>query len=338
MGSDRKVTAWLTTPNEAGAVSILHLSGDVKEILRSLTGLHEWRAGGMVLAAIDGIRDILCAMPAEDVALIMPQGGVRVVQRLAAAVQSRGVEVRTPRASPARVLFPEAGSAAEAMMLHALARAASPLAIDLLLQKGRIAVPGSAITDEDRQRSKRLNRLIDPPLVVLAGAPNVGKSTLSNALAGRSLSIAMDLAGTTRDYTMARINVGGLVVNWADTPGRRNLATDSIERAAIEITDRLIAAADLLIALADSDSPWPELKAHLHVGSKADLKRRPEADLCVSALTGEGIEDLARLVRESLVPQRDLDRSGSWLLDNVVARPSPPPAAANAGHSEREQH
>ena len=67
-----------------------------------------------------------------------------------------------------------------------------------------------SLSEEDLARSRRLNRLIEPPLVVVVGAANVGKSTLGNALVGRSMSIATDLPGSTRDYTSGRVELAGV--------------------------------------------------------------------------------------------------------------------------------
>jgi GTP1/Obg family GTP-binding protein len=130
-------------------------------------------------------------------------------------------------------LYPEASDRFEALMLAALARAQSPLAIDLLLDQPRrwrrIRRARRQLSEEDLARSTRLNRLIEPPVAVLAGQPNVGKSTLSNALLGRAMSIAYDMPGTTRDYTAGWIDLAGLVVSWHDTPG--NAARQRSNRA-----------------------------------------------------------------------------------------------------------
>jgi tRNA modification GTPase len=148
------------------------------------------------------------------------------------------------------------------------------------------------------------------------GTPNVGKSTLSNALLGRSMSITLDAPGTTRDYTTGLIDLAGLVVRWHDTPGLRE-TDDEVEAMAIDLARGLLANADLIVALTDAETEWPALprEADMRVASKCDLARRDDADLCVSAVTGEGLAELAAAVRDRLVPPDDLRHPGPWMFD-----------------------
>ena len=153
-------------------------------------------------------------------------------------------------------------------------------------------------------------------IVVVAGPANVGKSTLSNVLIGRSMSIASDRPGTTRDYTAGRINLGGLVVDWYDTPGQR-AGGDEIEREARELARPLIVGADCLVAMTDHEQPWPQLPRDpdLRVANKHDLGDRDDADLSISAATGAGIAELVTAVRDRLVRPDDLAHTGPWLFD-----------------------
>jgi tRNA modification GTPase len=204
----------------------------------------------------------------------------------------------------------------EALALAALARARSPLAVDLLMDQPRRWRLQPALSEEDEARSRRLNRLIDPPMVVLAGPPNVGKSTLSNALLGRSMSIAHDQPGTTRDYTAALFDLVSLVVRWHDTPGLRT-TDDPIEGKAIELAGRMMASADVLIAMTDAEHDWPTLprEADLRIAGKADLGVRSDSDLSVCGLDGRGLAELAAVVRDRLVPREDLADPGTWRFD-----------------------
>ncbi len=89
-----------------------------------------------------------------------------------------------------------------------------------------------------------------PLRVVLAGPPNVGKSTLANALADRVVSIVAPTPGTTRDWVEVPGEAQGFPVLWLDTAGLRESA-DALERAGIERTQRLMRAADAVVIVLD---------------------------------------------------------------------------------------
>lgn len=291
----------LATPPAPGAIALIQLGGsDCAEVLQELTGAADWPIGRLRLVPFGQIDEGLAGRVREDMAQIMPHGGMRVVQRLVDRLREIGV--MPGEGGPAMGFYPEATDWLEALMLRTLAGAASELAIDPLLAQPNIWRQAGHVSDEDRARSVILNRLLTPPTVVLAGAANVGKSTLSNALVGRGMSISFDMPGTTRDYTAAQIDLAGLVVNWHDTPGLRE-TNDPIERKAIELAQRLINGADLLIAMTDGEHDWPALsrKPDLRVANKADIARRADADLSISAVTGEGLSELVTAVRDTLV-------------------------------------
>jgi tRNA modification GTPase len=224
-------------------------------------------------------------------------------------------------------------------MLAALARAASPAAIDPLLAqpalwRDYLAKPASQFTTDGCEvivsRSRTLDRLIDPPGVVVVGRANVGKSTLTNRLMGRPASLVADLPGTTRDW------VGGLVelspesrvrspesavaVRWLDTPGMRD-SDDPIEQRAIELAKQVVADADVLIAMRDADSDWPDPSdlpgaVDLHVVNKSDLpdaaRDNDRADvLHISALTGEGLDELQECILGALALS-DVSSTALW--------------------------
>lgn len=317
---------WAGT-DQPGAIAILQLIGEVEPLLSALTAIKVWPPGRVRLVSMAGIDRGIVVRVSDQVALLMPHGGPRVRQRLSDWMHSQGVIVDGSSNHAPCDLFPEAADEFEALALFAVSRAASPMAVDLLLDQPHRWRSAPHLTDGDRARSRRLNRLVDPPLVVVAGRSNVGKSTLSNRLLGRPMSIAADSPGTTRDYTAARINLNGLVVHWIDTPGLRD-SGDPIEQRAIEIAARLIERADLLLAVTDHEHDWPRLSrpADLRVANKSDLARRGDGDLAISALTGEGIERLVITLREHLVSAAALTHAGPWLFDQRLEQ-----AAANPG-------
>jgi tRNA modification GTPase len=136
--------------------------------------------------------------------------------------------------------------------------------------------------------------------VVLAGAPNVGKSSLLNRLAGEERAIVTPIPGTTRDALREPVQIEGVPVTLVDTAGLRASA-DRIEQLGMERTRREIAAADVVLAVAEAatqPSPLegvPQEAACIAVFNKADLHPDflpPRGALAVSALTGAGLERL----------------------------------------------
>jgi tRNA modification GTPase len=145
--------------------------------------------------------------------------------------------------------------------------------------------------------------------VVLVGEPNVGKSSLLNALAGAEVAIVTPIAGTTRDRVSETIQIDGVPLVVIDTAGLRD-ATDEVERIGIERTWEAVRSADVILHLVDAqhaDAPMAqEIEARLPIGvarrtvvNKIDLAPMAEAHadgarLYLSARTGAGIDALRR--------------------------------------------
>jgi tRNA modification GTPase len=136
--------------------------------------------------------------------------------------------------------------------------------------------------------------------VVIVGAPNAGKSSLLNALAGRDVAIVSDEPGTTRDLIEIKLDLKGLAVLVTDTAGLRE-TEGKVERIGIDRARERASAADLVITLTDLSNPVApvlndvEAGATLRVGTKSDLASDPAAgayDLVISIRTGEGLDDL----------------------------------------------
>ncbi|CRL12692.1 tRNA modification GTPase MnmE [Phaeobacter italicus] len=129
--------------------------------------------------------------------------------------------------------------------------------------------------------------------VAIVGAPNVGKSTLLNALAGREAAITSEYAGTTRDVIEVRMDLAGLPVTLLDTAGLRE-TDDHVEGIGIELAKKRAETADLRVFLAedrkDIDLPIRD----------QDIVLKPKADLlsdvpgAISGKTGQGVDDLVR--------------------------------------------
>lgn len=330
---------------------MIELFGDVSGCLQALCG-RDVAIGGLSLRRFDRIDDGLVARLAPERAQIMPHGGPRIVEQIAEWLAAHGANwIEDPAAARASLdpleLFPEAADRVEAIALATLARAASPLAVRLLLaQSGRWNAHGDApFTDEDRARWTRLSRLVDPPRVALIGLPNAGKSTLSNALLGQDYALTSPLPGTTRDAVSARIDLAGLVVEWFDLPGVRE-TDDEEERTAIDLSQSLLRDADFVISLAAPGLPWLELarKPDLLVYSKTDdpasatCPLRKQADLEVSAKSGDGLDALRECIRDRLVPPEDRACERPWAFDPMLLPTLQPAPNDAAGADSGEPH
>lgn len=132
--------------------------------------------------------------------------------------------------------------------------------------------------------------------VAILGAPNAGKSTLLNALAGREAAITSDVAGTTRDVIEVRMEIDGLAVTLLDTAGLRD-TEDRVERIGIERALSRAEAADLRVFLTSSDpiTGLEPTRDDIVVSGKADLSGQG-----VSGLTGEGLPELIDIIGERL--------------------------------------
>ena len=145
---------------------------------------------------------------------------------------------------------------------------------------------------------KRASMLRDGLHVVIVGAPNAGKSSLLNFLAGREVAIISEEAGTTRDLLEVKLDLGGIPVYVTDTAGLRE-TDSSVEQIGIERARARMAEADLILLLEDMNDPIAiaieETSASLwKIGTKADLSDGLSGDWSyrISTKTGEGLECL----------------------------------------------
>ncbi len=157
--------------------------------------------------------------------------------------------------------------------------------------------------------------LTAPWSVVLAGRPNVGKSSLINVLVGFARSIVYDRPGTTRDVVTVETAFDGWPVQLSDTAGIYQ-AAEPLESAGIDRARSTLAATDCRILLIDTSRPpheddhrllqaWP---GAILVAHKCDLPNIwgaeiPTGAFPVSSLTGEGIEALAEILLAALIPK-----------------------------------
>lgn len=182
--------------------------------------------------------------------------------------------------------------------------------------------------DEAMAAARRGLRLREGYRVVIVGRPNVGKSTLLNALAGEEVAITSEIPGTTRDALRAQLQIDGVPIEVTDTAGLRD-TDDPVERIGIERARAAAERADLALWLVDergSDaadtvllSALPAALPRLVVRSKADVTGHanagtadpnpardaaapgtPHPDLAVSARTGDGLPALRAAILRQL--------------------------------------
>ena len=182
-------------------------------------------------------------------------------------------------------------------------------AVTAALDRGDIGAAAAGL-DALASRAELGRRLTAPWRVVVAGPPNVGKSSLVNALAGYQRSIVAPTPGTTRDVVTTRLAIDGWPVELADTAGLRE-GTDALERQGVRMAREATAAADLCLWLLDASAPpvWPDanLGPVQLVINKVDLPVAWDvttvADaVAVSARTGAGLSDLCAALTSCLVP------------------------------------
>lgn len=158
-------------------------------------------------------------------------------------------------------------------------------------------------------------------LVVIAGRPNVGKSSLLNRLLRQNRAIVTDIPGTTRDIIEETLNIKGVPVRIADTAGLRS-TSDSIEKIGVEKTKEIVETADLALVMVDAKDGitsadqeiFRQVKERrvIYILNKIDLRKdekifkqfkdiiQGSPCLKISALTGEGLEELESEIYSAL--------------------------------------
>ncbi len=189
--------------------------------------------------------------------------------------------------------------------------------------RGQLATISQSLTHVlDRARQGAILRT--GLTVVLAGRPNVGKSSLLNALSEKDVAIVTDIPGTTRDRVLSTIEVEGIALHIIDTAGLR-ISDDPVESIGIERSWQEISKADVILNLRDAVDPETDddraIAAKLpssvpirKVYNKADLANEdPRIDgdtIYLSALTGEGID----LLRSELLSIAGWHASGETVF------------------------
>ena len=173
------------------------------------------------------------------------------------------------------------------------------------------------------EASFRFGRIVHEGFsLAIAGRPNVGKSSLFNALLEQDRAIVTDIPGTTRDSVSESAAIAGIPVRFIDTAGIRE-SNDIVESLGIQRSHEAMADADLTLLVFDANCGLtPEDEAlipttpHLLVANKSDLEGRgvmPKGAICVSSVTGENLGGLRASIVEAVAGGAVQDLSGGFI-------------------------
>ena len=305
-----------------------------------------WRASGEDL--------IICRRDAECIE-IHCHGGMQAVATIVGGLTSAGCQEipwqkwltrndACPLQVEAQIALAQAASTRAALILldqyygalrRELAEIISLLDEPKALATGdrdsRVNTPSSDTCAHGSEACERLEILLDtaelglhltrPWQVVIAGWPNVGKSSLINALVGYQRTIVFDQPGTTRDVVTASTVIDGWPVALSDTAGLHG-STDELEAAGIELARERLATADVVIWVLDAGEVVGDFFAVMNeqieeLGLVLSAKRLvvlnkidcapgiviPEGVLATSAIAGSGVKELLAAISATLVPE-----------------------------------
>jgi tRNA modification GTPase len=322
-----ETTVTVLTPPGSSALAVLAVRGPgawpaLQRLFRTTAGKQlSGPPAGFVFGRIGGPTsdEVILTAIGPDTFEVHCHGGPRVVAWLVDLLRSNGIKEAPPQVGES--------AAAQAARLLSMARTVRTAGILLdqlhgaydraeeAVRRGRSE---AAAVQAILRRNVAVGRhLIDPWRVVVAGAPNAGKSTLLNSLAGFARSVVSPIPGTTRDAVSVSLAFDGWPVDLTDTAGFREPA-DALESEGVERARAAAAQSDLVLWVVDATGRRPASVGEvanelglsesrmLVVFNKTDVvgvspSELPEA-VRVSALTGVGLTDLVSRIVKSLVP------------------------------------
>jgi tRNA modification GTPase len=270
-----------------GVLSALSIMPDLRPAEAGEFTRRAFVNGKLDLMEVEGLADLIDAETAQQRALALKHMGGEASNRLN---RWRNTLIEARALMEAEIDFPDEGDVPPALKADALRL------IEQLAQELR----------EELRRSTFAERLREGFTVVLAGAPNAGKSTLLNALVRRDVAITSPTPGTTRDTLDVHLDVQGLPLTLMDTAGLRN-SEDAIEREGIARARARMREADLVLVLeSGEDAPLdafleelPEAIPLWRIRTQIDLLDSDEQQRLsqsythvLSAVSGQGLDAL----------------------------------------------
>lgn len=345
----------LMTADAPGAIAVLKLWGHdpvaVADRLfqprRGQRGLKQSRQGELRLGWFGTDEVVATLVETGDEARveveIQGHGSRPLVQLILRNLEEAGVQVAD------QVQYQKAHGTGwlERLAFEHLGRATAPKAAEVLWQQadgalrreleGLFTLISNGATAEAASRLETLlatarwgERLSQGFQVALAGAPNVGKSTLVNALAGYERVLVSPVAGTTRDLVDVALTIDGWPIVLTDMAGLRDQTADPLEAAGMALARSRQSRSDLVIRLFEAGtliSQEPQASSFMTLWTKMDqhtgAANVPEGIQPISAQTGQGLEELMRQVIRRLIPLEptDLQINRPVLFDSRITQP-----------------
>lgn len=268
-----KARVRLLTPSGLGGIAVIELTGPgaagiLQGCFRAATADVTFETGricyGHVVRGAETLDEVIVARvptkTGQPVFEINCHGGTAPARRIMGYLGEQGAQEGSgPQALPGRTLRKLERDLLEQLIDARTQRAADVLLVQLsgTLRAELERIASGPVCRKDGSSVERLlgtyvygRRLTRPATVVVTGAPNVGKSTLANALVGRERSIVHHLPGTTRDAVTSVASLEGLPVIVVDTAGLRQ-ATDEIEHIGVRRALERAGACDLIVWVFD---------------------------------------------------------------------------------------
>lgn len=348
------VRARVLTPEGRGAIAVVEVTGrGAQEMVsrrfrsRARDGLHEapidairyghWRHEGEATGIAE---EVVVVRTAPHRIEVHCHGGHAAPAAILASLASLGVAIdggdRTAAdGAPADTLEADALRLAQSALTERVAavlldQASGALrrAVDSIRE--RCETHAWAAAAEELEGLLRYaafpDRAARPARVVLAGAPNSGKSSLINALLGFERAIVFDAPGTTRDVITAATAIDGWPVTLADTAGVRSTG-DPLEAAGVRLAEQTIATADVVLrvreaaAFSDESPTFDAPSTVIDVASKADLASEfvpSPGVITTSVVDGRGVAGLLEAIAAELGPAAPPGAAAPFRSEHLV--------------------